>query len=299
MTSFYNDIVLKEYLPDKARNTILRILRNNNIYDERIDILNNLEQILKASIESSRGPTGDFVGYHPHVYRKIVSEFEFSLKEMLLDIGNLIDISTYLSGISKYHDDAFMAIYENCRSHDLTCEIGCCDGFIVDNNGNSDHANIPLLRISDENSLFEFTKISDEQLHVSRFIYPEGNTFQKIQWFKKILKILFRNISVVSGSAATCNDQSVKMGSDGNWRFESIPTVFGFNVNRLYQFWLRCGGLPMRLFGKNANLIYFLREEAAIRALQQYNDESPKKVSPLHYASPFGIYSKDFLSTIR
>ena len=135
MTCFYNNFVLKEYLPDKARNTIIRILRNNNIHDKKIDFLNNLEQILRASIESSRGPTGDFVGYHPYVYRKIVSEFELLLKEMLINIGSLIDISTYMSGISKHHDDAFMAIYENCRSHDLTCEIGCCDGFIVDNNG--------------------------------------------------------------------------------------------------------------------------------------------------------------------
>ena len=116
---------------------------------------------------------------------------------------------------------------------------------------------------------------------------------------QKILAVLFQKVSVISGSSATCDDDAIKMNSEGNWRFERKPSVFGFEASKLFLFWLRCGGFPMHLLEGNPNLIYFYREDAALEALQNYKESRPGGVSPFFYASDRGIYSKETLLQLK
>jgi hypothetical protein len=287
-------------LPVNAKNTILRILKNKNINDERIYIINNLEKLLLQKLEYERSPTGDKIGWIPFVYEKIIGDFEYEIRKILQDIGNLIDIETYKSGISSCHESSFLEIYDFCVASGLNCEIGSCDGFFVDNNGNASHNKVGLLRITEGNSLCELSKVNQNQLHITRFFYTDKDTspFKKIKWFKNILDILFKKVSVVSGSSATCNDKSIEM-SDGKWRFESKSSVFGFDASKLFLFWLRCGGFPMHLLEGNPNLIYFYREDAALAALEDYKQSRPGRVSPFFYASDRGIYSKETLLQLK
>lgn len=300
MSHFYINTLLREICPLDARNTIIRILRNNNVNDERIYILNNLENILQHNLESKRSPSGERIGYMPFVYMKTSDEFICAIREMIHGIGSMLDLSTYESGINSIHKPSFLEIYNLCIENNLNCEIGSCDGFVTDHNGNARCAKVPLLRISEGDSLFEFSKIGDNQLHISRFVYIDKNTtaFKKIILFKKILGVLFQRVSVISGSSATCNDKAVEM-SDGNWRFESKASVFGFEISRLFLFWLRCGGFPMKLSKGNPNLIYFYREDAALEALQEYKQSRPGALSPYYYASHVGIYKKETLMKLQ
>ena len=300
MSSLYISTMLRFLLPVNAKNTILRILKNKNINDERIYIINNLEKLLLHKIEYERSPTGDKIGWIPFVYERIISDFEYEIRKILQDIGNLIDIETYKSGISSCHESSFLEIYNFCVASGLNCEIGSCDGFFVDNNGNASHDKVGLLRITEGNSLCELSKVNENQLHITRFIYTDKDTspFKKIKWFKNILDILFKKVSVVSGSSATCNDKAIEM-SDGNWRFESKSSIFGFEASKLFLFWLRCGGFPMHLLEGNPNLIYFYREDAALEALDDYKQSRPGRVSPFCYASDRGIYSKEKLLQLK
>jgi len=301
MSHFYINTLLKDICPLDAKNTIIRILKNNNVNDERIYILNNLENILQHNLESKRSPSGERIGYMPFVYMKTSDEFICAIREMIHGIGSMLDLSTYESGINSIHKPSFLEIYNLCVENNLNCEIGSCDGFVTDHNGNARCAKVPLLRISEGDSLFEFSKIGDNQLHVSRFVYIDKNTsaFTKIKLFKKILAVLFQKVSVISGSSATCDDDAIKMNSEGNWRFERKPSVFGFEVSKLFLFWLRCGGFPMRLSEGNPNLIYFYREDAASEALQDYKQSRPNAISPFFYASHLGIYTKQTLLKLQ
>jgi hypothetical protein len=158
MSEFYINAILKEICPLDARNTIIRILRNNNVNDERFYILNNLEHILRRNLESERSPSGECIGYVPFVYRKITDEFICGIREMIHGIGSMLDLSTYEIGINSIHTPSFLDIFNLCLENNLNCEIGSCDGFLTDNNGNARRAKVPLLRISEGDSLFEFTK---------------------------------------------------------------------------------------------------------------------------------------------
>ncbi len=292
--------LLREIFPLDARNTIIRILKNHNANDERIYILDNCEHILRSNLESKRSPSGERIGYIPCVYESICSDFLCAIREIIHGIGNMLDLSTYKSGLSSCHESSFIDIYNFCVASGLNCEIGSCDGFFVDNNGNASHDKVGLLRITEGNSLCELSKVNENQLHITRFIHTTKNTspFKKMKWFKKILDVLFKKVSVVSGSSATCNDKSIEM-SDGDWRFESKSSVYGFEISKLFLFWLRCGGFPMKLSEGNPNLICFYREDAALEVLQDYKQSRPGAVSPYFYASHFGIYTPETLSQLR
>ena len=300
MSDLYINTMLQILLPVNAKNTILRILKNNNINDERIYIINNIEKLLLQKLDCERSPTGDKIGWNPFVYKRIINDFEYEIRNILQDIGNLIDLETYKSGLNSCHETSFLEIYDFCVASGLNCEIGSCDGFFVDNNGNASHDKVGLLRITEGNSLCELSKVNENQLHITRFIYTDKDTspFKKIKWFKNILDILFKKVPVVSGSSATCNDKAVEM-SDGNWRFETKASVFGFEISRLILFWLRCGGFPMKLSEGNPNLIYFYREDAALEALQEYKQSRPGALSPYYYASHVGIYKKETLLKLQ
>ena len=301
MYSFYINTILKDYLPTDAKNTLLRILKNNNINDNRIYILNNLERILVQNLDSSRSATGDIIGYHPFLYRKVLNAFDSEVRQMLIDIGSMLDEGTYKSGLTSCHDQSFMEIYELCLANGLNCEIGSCDAFLVDNYGHSEHGKVSLLRITEGKSLCEIYKANENQLHITRYIYKnkDASTFKKIKWFTKILDILFEKVPVISGSAATWNVKTIEMGREGDWRFKLKRSVFGITMNKLFLFWLRCGGLPMVLFGHSESLVYFLREDEALKTLKDYKESHAGEVSPYFYASHLGIYSKNTLSKLQ
>ena len=92
---------------------------------------------------------------------------------------------------------------------------------------------------------------------------------------------------------------SEKLGVYVARRFETKSSVFGFEVSKLFLFWLRCGGFPMHLLEGNPNLIYFYREDAALAALEDYKQSRPGRVSPFFYASDRGIYSKETLLQLK
>ena len=75
MSDLYINTMLQILLPVNAKNTILRILKNNNINDERIYIINNIKNLLLQKIDCERSPTGDKIGWNPFVYKRIINDF--------------------------------------------------------------------------------------------------------------------------------------------------------------------------------------------------------------------------------
>ena len=216
MSHFYINTLLRDICPLDAKNTIIRILKNNNVNDERIYILNNLENILQHNLESKRSPSGERIGYMPFVYMKTSDEFICAIREMIHGIGSMLDLSTYESGITSIHKPSFLEIYNLCVENNLNCEIGSCDGFVTDHNGNARCAKVPLLRISEGDSLFEFSKIGDNQLHISRFLYIDKNSsaFTKIKLFKKILAVCRRRSKTRFFAGAkpdSCSEAKLRM----------------------------------------------------------------------------------------
>lgn len=128
------------------------------------------------------------------------------------------------------------------------------------------------------------------RFHIVRFIGNQNDlgTIARLREFRKMVTILLNSSAeIITGTAASSNDPSIRMNESGNWRFQRLKTVWqGISASRLEKLWMRMGFIPEQLVGMNSSKLALLSPENALILSEEFKTRCPDSPSPFHYLCP-------------
>jgi hypothetical protein len=282
--------ILDSTLPKEARSTLIDILRETGEAKETLHLLENVEDEMKRY--ASRESFSNNSPLNPFQYESRCVEFEGFIREVLALLGNRLNLNRFTPVPLKdptIHDNLAQASLDA----GFAVEHGYCDAVYVDTFGRATAHRAHIVRLSIDDVFADFQESSD-QFYVVRFIAlnPKTPSAHKMTVFTRMVKILLRTAIRVSGKPATSNDACVWMPSSGDWRFVKEPSPLG-EITRLQRFWLRCGGVPERLFVPSSPYVIFLRDADAVAVTEEFKRQRPTSVSPYALLSRFSHFHRD------
>ncbi len=287
--------LLSKTLPPAAIKTLRETYRG--IGDGNPQWLNRLEEKMHLYASETRNPLGISLPTHPFHYEHRCIEFCDKLGELLDSVGSRVNLHNFDPKPlldESIHDGLASA----ARKVGITIEHGYCDSVSI-KLGRAIPIQSHVLRLS-KGSTFMDVQDGGDTFHVIRAIAmcKDISTVRKFERFTQMIRLLLRTTTLVSGKPACSNDGCMAM-ADGGWRFVNQKSVWGFEVSRLTRFWLAMGGIPSILIGDERPLVVFYRIDRALKFAEDYKRVNPDKPSPFHYASRFGIYSKEELLKLK
>jgi hypothetical protein len=253
-------------LPADARRILINLLNDTGEAKDTLYFLENIETEMNRY--ASNLPFSNNQLDRPFQYESRCFEFDGHLREVLGLLGNRVNLNGFQPlplQDPTIHDNLAQA----CVKAGFFADHGYCDAVYVDTFGRATAQKSHIIRISMDDILLDIQE-SETQFHVIRFIAlnPKMTSAHKMGVFARMVKILLRTVIRVTGKPATSNDGCVLMDSTGDWRFLKEPSPFG-DISRLQRFWLRCGGVPERLFIPTSPHVVFLRDADAVEVTEE------------------------------
>jgi hypothetical protein len=124
---------------------------------------------------------------------------------------------------------------------------------------------------------------------------------RKLRTLSKLVKLLLRTVSAVSGTVAQSNVGITRMeGNSGSWRFIPEPSPFNYPISRLEKLFLMAGAASAKVLEDETKpRVIFFSEDKAQKLVLESKKLYPESPNPYLFASKYGIYSEDFLKRLK
>lgn len=235
---------------------------------------------------------------NPFYFESRCLEFESFLRKVLSDLGNRVDLNSF-TPVPLEDPSIHENLSKASKAAGFYPQHGYCNAVNIDSFGRATAQRAHILRLSYGEIYADFLE-SEGSFHVIRFIAlcPQIPTIQKMQVFVRMVRLLLRTATRVSGKPATSNDGCIRMDSSGDWRFLKESSPYG-DITRLERFWLRSGGISERLVIPNSPYVLFFRDADALEVAREWRIQRPNDPSPYALASRFSHFFPATLEKLR
>lgn len=299
MEQLYAHSLIQETIPEDALRVLRSSLKATGKAQLETDILGgNLTADMIAFAKDFMSPSGVHLQSSPSDFMNRCHEFDRTLRGFLQEIGSRVDLADFSP--QRLRDPKIHCnLAGACQKAGILAEHGYCDAVAIEA-GRARVRKDHIIRFRKGEMLMDVTGDGDS-FHIIRFlaVSPTISTVVKLRTISEMLRLLHRTTSVVTAKAATVDDNSVKMGSDGEWRFREENSPWGFKVSRLEEFWLRVGAVTDRFLGDEKHGLLFFRENEAVEFLKRFRQKLPAGPSPYALASRWGIFGKETLARLK
>jgi len=265
-----------------------------------LEALDNLEGTMKRYIHEFKSHSGVWMPAFPFDIANRASEFDRMLRDMLLEIGSRVDFTDFSPRPfmePHFHGD----LAGRCKKAGIELLQDYCDGVTIDEFGRARADRKQVLRLKKGEIILDIEDIGEGTAHIIRFlaVCPRTSAITKMRIFSKMVSLIHFTLPVIFGKAATSdNDNAVRL-QNGEWRYISEQSPWGFSISRLERFWLSAGAVTTRLIGDHDPMLFLYREDEAEKFLQRFRQKNPAGASPYALASRWGIFGKETLARLK
>jgi len=289
-----------------VRNPVARILLSSTLPDDALAVLLNVVGHEESNLRTFLSNISDYFWNHlvnrgPFKTEEMaIKDFDSKLRDLLKDLGSRVDISNFdperLTDPS-YHNNLLGA----CASEGVILEHRFVEGVQVDSIGRATTVLKHVLRLQFEDIYIDVAEES-ESFHILYLEARAGySATRKLQALSKLVKLLLRTVSSVSGTVADSNVGITRMeGNSGSWRFKAEPSPFNFQISRLEKLFMMAGAATTKILQDETKpRVVFFSEDKAEELVVEYKKLFPEGPNPYFFASKYGIYSEDFLERLK
>jgi hypothetical protein len=279
-------------LPADARRILLNSIHGASEAIDTVGLLQTVEAQMHQFASDRRHSS------NPLYFESRCLEFESFLRQVLSDLGNRLDLSSF-TPVPLEDPTVHENLSKASKAAGFYPEHGYCDSVYIDSFGRANAHRAHIVRLSHGDIFADFQE-SEGSFHVIRFIAlcRQMPSIQKMRVFVRMVKLLLRTAARVSGKPATSNDGCIWMDSSGDWRFLKEPSLYG-DITRLERFWLRSGGISERLVIPNSPYVLFFRDADALEVAREWRIQKPNDPSPYALASRFSHFDPATLEELR
>jgi hypothetical protein len=284
--------LIDSILPADARRILINSIQDAGEARDTLRLFQNVEaQMLQYASDVRHS-------LNPLYFESRCLEFESFLRKVLSDLGNRVDLSSF-TPVPLEDPTVHENLSKASKAAGFYPEHGYCDAVYMDSLGRASAHRAHIVRLSHSDIFADFQE-SEGSFHVIRFIAlcPQMPSIQKMRVFVRMVRLLLRTATRVSGKPATSNDGCIRMDSSGDWRFLKESSPHG-DITRLERFWLRSGGISERLVIPNSPYVLFFRDTDALEVAREWRIQKPNDPSPYALASRFSHFAPATLEKLR
>lgn len=215
-------------------------------------------------------------------------EFDNQLRRYLLSNGSKLILSSFRDcPLRREH----LPLLDRATGCQIYLSSGSVTSVSICPLGSARLTKETLLRLEGGSTHLDFLWDQESsRFHIVRFIGNQNDlgTIARLREFRKMVTILLNSSAeIITGTAASSNDPSIRMNESGNWRFQRLKTVWqGISASRLEKLWMRMGFIPEQLVGMNSSKLALLSPENALILSEEFKTRCPDSPSPFHYLCP-------------